>query len=89
MSSHVVSRMYRPPEVILRESFYDQAVDVWSLGCCLGEMLACINISHDGEKQPNNTEKGKLFPGTSCYPLSPCSEALFSNEDVNIIHGKD
>jgi serine/threonine protein kinase len=38
MSSHMVARWYRPPEIILSNDFYDQKVDVWSLGCILAEM---------------------------------------------------
>lgn len=39
LSSHVVTRWYRPPEIILVEWQYDCKVDVWSAGCILGEML--------------------------------------------------
>lgn len=41
LSGHVVSRWYRPPEIILNEGRYDQAIDVWSLGCVIGELLYC------------------------------------------------
>ena len=41
LSNHVVSRWYRPPEIILLEKTYDQAVDIWSLGCVLAEMIYC------------------------------------------------
>ena len=39
LSPHVISRRYRPPEVILFEKDYSQAVDVWSLGCIVGELV--------------------------------------------------
>lgn len=39
LSAHVVSRWYRPPELILLEKSYDQAVDIWGLGCILAELL--------------------------------------------------
>ena len=39
MSPHVVSRSYRPPEVILREKDYGTSVDIWSFGCIIYEML--------------------------------------------------
>ena len=39
MSNHVVSRWYRPPEIILLENSYDTAVDMWSLGCMLASMI--------------------------------------------------
>jgi len=39
MSPHVVSRIYRPPEVALLEANYSQSVDIWSLGCVLVEVI--------------------------------------------------
>jgi serine/threonine protein kinase len=35
----VITRWYRAPEVILAPSAYDFKVDIWSLGCILGEIL--------------------------------------------------
>lgn len=66
LSSHVCSRRYRPPEIILLEPRYDQAVDIWSAGCVLFEMLACIGLI-PGELDSNPG----LFKGSSCFPLSP------------------
>ena len=34
-----VTRYYRPPELLLNSKSYDWTVDVWSGGCCFGEML--------------------------------------------------
>ena len=39
LSNHVVSRWYRPPEIILLEPIYDKAIDIWSLGCVFAELL--------------------------------------------------
>lgn len=36
---YVVTRAYRAPEVILSWKGYNKALDVWSLGCVMGEML--------------------------------------------------
>mmetsp|Transcript_35911 Transcript_35911/g.55138 ORF Transcript_35911/g.55138 Transcript_35911/m.55138 type:complete len:93 (+) Transcript_35911:642-920(+) len=41
LSNHVVTRVYRPPEIILTESEYGPKVDLWSLGCILVEILQC------------------------------------------------
>lgn len=41
LSSRIVSRWYRAPEVILTEKDYDQAIDMWSLGCILAEVMSC------------------------------------------------
>jgi serine/threonine protein kinase len=36
----VVTRWYRPPELMLAPNgVYDGAVDMWSVGCILGELL--------------------------------------------------
>lgn len=37
---YVVTRWYRAPEVILNASEYTKAVDIWSVGCILAELLA-------------------------------------------------
>lgn len=39
LSPHVCSRAYRAPEVVLSCGVYDQAIDIWSLGCILAELM--------------------------------------------------
>ena len=39
LSPNVVMRWYRSPELILCNHYYDQSIDIWSLGCILAEML--------------------------------------------------
>lgn len=39
LTEYVVTRYYRAPEVVLTATRYTYAVDVWSTGCILGEML--------------------------------------------------
>jgi serine/threonine protein kinase len=36
---YVVTRWYRAPEVILNASEYTDAIDVWSIGCIMAELL--------------------------------------------------
>jgi serine/threonine protein kinase len=38
-TNEVVTLWYRAPEILLGESHYTPAVDVWSVGCIVGEML--------------------------------------------------
>lgn len=38
-TEYVVTRWYRAPEVILNASEYNKAVDIWSVGCILAELL--------------------------------------------------
>ena len=38
MTEYVATRWYRAPEILLGSSKYTKAVDMWSVGCILGEM---------------------------------------------------
>lgn len=40
LTSRCVTLWYRPPELILGETCYGVAVDLWSRGCLLGELCA-------------------------------------------------
>jgi serine/threonine protein kinase len=39
LTEHVVTREYRAPEVMLLPKHYTSAIDIWSIGCILGELL--------------------------------------------------
>ncbi|XP_048215080.1 mitogen-activated protein kinase 15 [Perognathus longimembris pacificus] len=39
LTEYVATRWYRAPEVLLHSTRYTPGVDMWSLGCILGEML--------------------------------------------------
>ena len=39
LTEYVVTRWYRAPEVILNASEYTSAIDVWSIGCIMAELL--------------------------------------------------
>jgi serine/threonine protein kinase len=80
-TTHVATRWYRAPEVILLHDTYNCAMDIWGAGCVFAELLQML-------------EPGKprlpLFPGTSCYPLSPAlnsagSTSTFSDQDQLIM----
>jgi mitogen-activated protein kinase 1/3 len=68
LTGHVVTRWYRAPELILLEKDYGEAIDVWSVGCIFAELLSMMK-----ENVPNPLERKPLFPGGSCFPLSPDS----------------
>ena len=40
LTEYVATRWYRAPEILLASHRYTKGVDMWSLGCILGEMLA-------------------------------------------------
>ena len=39
LTNYVVTRWYRAPELLLHCKTYDAAIDVWSVGCILAELL--------------------------------------------------
>ena len=49
LTEYIATRWYRAPEIILGSKKYSKSVDIWGLGCMLGEVL---------RGKP-------LFPGTS------------------------
>ncbi|KAF8820716.1 putative cell-cycle-associated protein kinase MAPK [Cardiosporidium cionae] len=63
LTGHVATRWYRAPELILLQESYTEAIDVWSIGCIFAELL--------GMQHGSENERGALFPGNSCFPLSP------------------
>lgn len=69
MSHYIATRIYRPPEIILTQKKYDQTSDIWALGCILAELLYSSEPYADTIKY--DPKSRYLFPGTSCYPLSP------------------
>jgi mitogen-activated protein kinase 1/3 len=64
LTKHVVTRWYRAPELILIQP-YTKAVDVWSLGCILAELL-----SMQEGNCPSYQDRKPIFPGGTCFPLS-------------------
>ena len=66
LSAHVVSRWYRAPELILIEKNYTGSIDVWSVGCIFAELMMMMR-----ENASTFTDRQPLFPGKSCFPLSP------------------
>lgn len=39
MTDYVATRWYRAPELLLAYEEYGPSIDVWSIGCILGELL--------------------------------------------------
>ena len=36
----VATLWYRPPELLMGSDVYDASIDVWAIGCILGELLS-------------------------------------------------
>ena len=56
------------------------------MGCVLGEML--LALSKAKNKDPDMSDS-ILFPGFSCYPLSPDPSIKDNSADVNTISQND
>ena len=39
MTEYIATRWYRAPELILSWKSYSEAIDVWSIGCILAELI--------------------------------------------------
>lgn len=65
-TEHVVTRWYRAPELVLLQP-YNGAVDIWAAACVFTECFlgTCSEVCSD------RRDRRPLFPGRSCYPLSP------------------
>ena len=77
LTKHVVTRWYRAPELILIQP-YTSAVDIWSLGCILAELLSMQEGS-----VPGYEDRTPLFPGGTCYPLSGEGASVKNDERLD------
>jgi len=56
LTDYVATRWYRAPEILLGSTRYTKGVDIWSIGCILGEMLSNRPI-FPGNSTMNQLEK--------------------------------
>lgn len=75
LTGHIGTRWYRAPEIILLEKEYGDAVDIWALGCILAELFSMMK-----ENCPTFFDRKPLFPGESCFPLSPNHKAQLTKQ---------
>lgn len=69
MTEYVVTRWYRAPELLLNCTEYTAAIDIWSVGCILGEIMT-------GEP---------LFPGKDyVHQLRLITELIGSPDDASL-----
>mmetsp|Transcript_32133 Transcript_32133/g.49137 ORF Transcript_32133/g.49137 Transcript_32133/m.49137 type:complete len:145 (+) Transcript_32133:551-985(+) len=71
LSNHVITRNYRPPEVILVEPDYTPAADIWSIGCITAELLTIIK---NKGKVGVHSHYQIMFKGQHAFPLTPKKE---------------
>ena len=56
LTDYVATRWYRAPEILLGSTRYTKGVDMWSLGCILGELLGEATM-FPGESTMNQLER--------------------------------
>lgn len=83
-SSYVVTRFYRPPEVLLGDK-YGAPVDVWSAGCTLAELATGRPLFPGGMRSRRRSPHGSPPPQTrdatllTSSPNTPCINSLTPN----------
>mmetsp|Transcript_32155 Transcript_32155/g.49172 ORF Transcript_32155/g.49172 Transcript_32155/m.49172 type:complete len:291 (-) Transcript_32155:260-1132(-) len=82
LSNHVSARWYRAPELIMVSDTYDEAVDLWSAGCVFSEVMCSQDIYRSSAI---SKEQRVLFPGTSCFPLSPRANGVDKGDQMKKI----
>lgn len=73
----MVTRWYRAPEVILNASEYTKAVDIWSVGCILAELIGRTPL-YPGEDYLDQVQRIIAVLGTP----SPDEMAYIGNENA-------
>ena len=59
MTKHVVTRLYRAPEIPLyNDGVYSEAIDIWSVGCVFAEMLGMLDTGDEEQRY----DRKALFP---------------------------
>ena len=75
-TGQVVTRWYRPPELLFGAKFYGAAVDMWSVGCIFAELMLRVPFFHgksDIEQlsrifTARGTPTEETWPGVSALP---------------------
>jgi len=86
ITKHVVTRYYRAPEIslLIQERKKLPAIDIWSMGCIMGELLQMI----PGQEQGRNKKREILLKGAADLVLSPRTfhnRPVISRQQLNVI----
>eukprot|EP00919_Chromeraceae_sp_WS-2016_P001722 GHVR01004171.1.p1 GENE.GHVR01004171.1~~GHVR01004171.1.p1 ORF type:complete len:376 (+),score=58.12 GHVR01004171.1:87-1214(+) len=83
LTDYVATRWYRAPEILLGSTKYTKGVDMWSLGCILGELLSGKPV-FPGSSTMNQLERVLILTGrptpedVSCM-YSPFAATMLEN----------
>ncbi len=71
----MVTRWYRPPEILLGSNKYDTTADIWGAGCIFGEMLKRRPIL-PGSSDLDQIERINILCGTPTKETWPGLKSL-------------
>lgn len=75
MTEHVVTRWYRPPELMLcPDGLYSYAVDLWSVGCILAELLGRQPLFPGKVRKPGGFTRGVPHIGYHLHTGATCGQ---------------
>lgn len=77
MTEYVITRWYRPPELLLSCPGYTKSIDVWSVGCILAELLTRLPL-FPGK---NHVDQLNLITSTAGTPTAE-ELSLITNEQA-------
>eukprot|EP00616_Rhizochromulina_sp_CCMP1243_P018261 CAMPEP_0118988078 /NCGR_PEP_ID=MMETSP1173-20130426/45504_1 /TAXON_ID=1034831 /ORGANISM="Rhizochromulina marina cf, Strain CCMP1243" /LENGTH=578 /DNA_ID=CAMNT_0006938987 /DNA_START=58 /DNA_END=1794 /DNA_ORIENTATION=- len=60
ISHHVVTELYRAPEIVLQQP-YDINADLWSAGCIFAELLSALAVSQEGQPTREGAASRPIF----------------------------
>ena len=69
-TQEVLSLWYRAPELLLGSNIYNEAIDIWSIGCIFG-FLILKNTLFEGENEIEQLNKIMKFLGTPNFSQIP------------------
>jgi mitogen-activated protein kinase 15 len=85
LTENIATRWYRAPEILLCSTNYGKAIDVWSMGCVLAEMVMQRPI-FQGSSTISQLEK--IFEVTG-KPTAADLDYLRNKSSINVIENMD
>ena len=90
LTEYVATRWYRAPEIMLLQSLYSTAIDLWSVGCIMAEIFLCLPLfpgkdyKHQlmlifeflGTPTAEELDSVKLLRARDYIKLLPCYDAV-------------
>jgi serine/threonine protein kinase len=61
LSTHIATRLYRSPEVIVYEKHYYKSLDIWSAGVIMGDLFRYICMGEEPVETNNNHKNKRSF----------------------------